>query len=167
MLDILINKSYLSKVICDKPRHCCQYGDKVCSGGHCSRGCEGRCIPESWILDGEKDCDDGLDEKGMCCFVYCKVFITTLVLNTSLPIRKVKPLLKSHLHKALKEVFQQKYLNLMHEFKSAILPELKNCQNGTFELVLEIKKIFWPKVFFWCIKKVTFKSLDVYSLCNE
>ena len=87
MLDILINKSYLSKVICDKPRHCCQYGDKVCSGGHCSRGCEGRCIPESWILDGEKDCDDGLDEKGMCCFVYCKVFITTLVLNTSLPIR--------------------------------------------------------------------------------
>ena len=133
MLDILINKSYLSKVICDKPRHCCQYGDKVCSGGHCSRGCEGRCIPESWILDGEKDCDDGLDEKGMCCFVYCKVFITTLVLNTSLPIRKVKPLLKSHLHKALKEVFQQKDLNLMHEFKSAILPELKNCQNGTFE----------------------------------
>jgi hypothetical protein len=36
----------------------------------------------------------------------------------------------------------------MHGFKSAILPELKNCQNGTFELVHGIQKKFWPKDFF-------------------
>ena len=36
---------------------------------------------------------------------------------------------KCHIHNASKEVFQPKYfLNFMHEFKSAILPELKNCQ---------------------------------------
>ena len=28
----------------------------------------------------------------------------------------------------------------MHGFKSAIFPELKNCQNGTFEPVHEIQK---------------------------
>ena len=28
----------------------------------------------------------------------------------------------------------------MHRFKSAILTELKNCQNGTFEPVHEIQK---------------------------
>ena len=44
----------------------------------------------------------------------------------------------------------------MHGFKSAILPELKNCQNGTFEPMHEIQKLFWPKDFFWSIMKVTF-----------
>ena len=35
-----------------------------------------------------------------------------------------------------KEVFWQKiFLNFMHVFKSAILAEWKNCQNGTFERV--------------------------------
>jgi hypothetical protein len=33
----------------------------------------------------------------------------------------------------------------MHGFKSAILAKLKNYQNGTFEPVHEIQKIFWPK----------------------
>ena len=72
---------YLSKVSCDTPRHCCQNGDQ---------GCEGRCIPESWIDDGDKDCDDGSDEKGMCSFLcmYCKVRMTTLVSNTSLPFKE-------------------------------------------------------------------------------
>ena len=78
MLDVLIDQSYLSKVPCDAPRHCCKKGDQVC---------EGRCIPESWIDDGQNDCKDGSDERGIC-----KVRITTLVLNTSLPIRKVKTL---------------------------------------------------------------------------
>ena len=43
----------------------------------------------------------------------------------------------------------------MHGFKSAILPELKNCQNGTFEPVHEIN---WPKDFFLSIMKITFKN---------
>ena len=64
---------------------------------------------------------------------------------------------KCHLHNASKEVFQPKeFLNFMHGFKSAILPELINCQNGTFEPVHEIQKLFWPKDFFWSIMKVTF-----------
>ena len=78
MLDVLIDQSYLSKVPCDAPRHCCQKEDQVCGG---------MCIPESWIDDGQDDCKDGSDERGIC-----KVRITTLVLNTSLPIRKVKTL---------------------------------------------------------------------------
>ena len=45
----------------------------------------------------------------------------------------------------------------MHdEFKSAILPELKNCQNGTFEPVHGIQKLFWPKDFFWSVLKMKF-----------
>jgi hypothetical protein len=36
----------------------------------------------------------------------------------------------------------------MHRFKSAILPELKNCQNGTFEPMHGIQKHFLPKDFF-------------------
>ena len=46
-----------SKVRCDAPQHCCKIGEQ---------GCEGRCIPESWIKDDEEDCDDGSDEKGTC-----------------------------------------------------------------------------------------------------
>ena len=38
---------------------------------------------------------------------------------------------KCHLHNASKEVFLPKhFLNSMHRFKSATLPELKNCQNN-------------------------------------
>ena len=44
----------------------------------------------------------------------------------------------------------------MHPFKSAILAELKNCQNGTFEPVHEIQKNFWHKDFFWGIMNVPF-----------
>ena len=44
------------KVSCDAPQHCCENGDQ---------GCEGRCIPASWINDDEEDCDDGSDEKGI------------------------------------------------------------------------------------------------------
>ena len=32
-----------------------------------------------------------------------------------------------------KKSFGQKKMNFMHRFKSAILPELKDCQNGSFE----------------------------------
>ena len=35
----------------------------------------------------------------------------------------------------------------MHGFKSAILAIFHFCQNGTFEPVHEIQKIFWPKAF--------------------
>ena len=59
ILDVFSNHSHLSKVKCDAPRHCCKNG---------IIGCEGRCIPESWIIDGEEDCDDGSDEKGRCKF---------------------------------------------------------------------------------------------------
>ena len=51
---VIPNVFFFSKVRCDAPRHCCKNGDQ---------GCEGRCIPESWIKDGGKDCDDGSDEK--------------------------------------------------------------------------------------------------------
>ena len=50
----------------------------------------------------------------------------------------------------------------MHRFKSAILAELKNCQNGTFEPVHEIQNFFWPKDFFWGIMKVPFTKI----VCN-
>jgi hypothetical protein len=36
----------------------------------------------------------------------------------------------------------------MHGFKSAILAEWKNCQNGIFEPVHEIQKKFRPKDLF-------------------
>ena len=43
---------------------------------------------------------------------------------------------KWHFYYASKEVFRPKFfLNFMHGFKSAILAEWKNCQNGTFEPV--------------------------------
>ena len=44
----------------------------------------------------------------------------------------------------------------MHGFKSAILAEWKNGQNGTFEPVHEIQKIFWQKDFFLGIMNVPF-----------
>ena len=34
------------------------------------------------------------------------------------------------------------------------MAKLKNCQNGTFEPVHEIQKIFWPKAFFSGIMKM-------------
>jgi hypothetical protein len=40
-----------------------------------------------------------------------------------------------HFHIASKEYFLS---NFMHQFKSAILEKLPDCQNGTFELVHEI-----------------------------
>ena len=64
---------------------------------------------------------------------------------------------KCHLHNDSKEVFWPKdFLNFMHGFKSTILPELKNCQNGTFEPMHEIQKFFWPNDFFWSIMKMSF-----------
>ena len=57
---LLICLISLSKVTCDAPQHCCQNGNQ---------GCEGKCIPEGWIDDGEKDCDDGSDEKGTWSFL--------------------------------------------------------------------------------------------------
>ena len=60
-----------------------------------------------------------------------------------------------HFNNASKEWFWPKiFLNFMQGFKSAILAKLKNCQNGTFEPVHEIQKIFWPKSFFWSIRKM-------------
>jgi hypothetical protein len=44
----------------------------------------------------------------------------------------------------------------MHGLKSVILPELKNCQNCTFEPVHGIQKTFWPKDFFWCVMMMAF-----------
>ena len=44
----------------------------------------------------------------------------------------------------------------MHGFKSAILAIFPFCQNGTFEPVHEIQKIFLPKDSFWGIMKVPF-----------
>ena len=46
----------------------------------------------------------------------------------------------------------------MHGFKSAILAIFQFWQNGTFEPVHEIQKLFWPKDFFWSIMKMTFKN---------
>ena len=51
---------------------------------------------------------------------------------------------------------QKKNLNFMHEFKSTILPELKNCQIGPFEPMHGIQIFFGPKDFFWSIMKMTF-----------
>ena len=52
----------------------------------------------------------------------------------------------------LQEVYippkKKKKFNFTHGFKSAILAEWKNCQNGTFAPVHEIQKNFWPKDFF-------------------
>ena len=66
---------------------------------------------------------------------------------------------KWHFHNASKEVFRPKnFLNFMHQFKSAILAELKNCQNGAFEPVHEIQNFFCQKDFFWGITNVPFNK---------
>ena len=53
------------------------------------------------------------------------------------------------IHYASKEVFwPNDFLNFMHRFKSAILPEYKNCQNGTIEPVHEIQKFFRSKGYY-------------------
>ena len=71
---------------------------------------------------------------------------------------------KWHFHSASKEVFwAKKNLNFMHGIKSAFLAEWKNCQNGTFEPVHEIKFFFGPKDFFWGIMKVPFTK-NIYNL---
>ena len=47
-----------------------------------------------------------------------------------------------HFHNASKECFWPNFFfNFMHRFKSAILAKMKNCQNGTFELVHGIQNI--------------------------
>ena len=46
----------------------------------------------------------------------------------------------------------------MHRFKSAILAIFQFFQNGGFEPVHEIRKKFWPKVFFWSIMKMAIRK---------
>ena len=67
---------------------------------------------------------------------------------------------KSHFHNTSKEVFglKKKNFNSIHGFQSAILPELKNCQNGTFKPVHEIWIFFWPKHSFEALCKWQFLS---------
>ena len=43
----------------------------------------------------------------------------------------------------------------MHGFKSA---NFQFFQKGTFEPVHEIRKFFWPKVFFWSIMKMLIRK---------
>ena len=44
-------------MICDPPMFCCKYGDMG------EQGCQGLCIPDSFINDNETDCSDGSDEQ--------------------------------------------------------------------------------------------------------
>ena len=53
----------------------------------------------------------------------------------------------------------------MHAFKSAILAEWTNYQNGTFEPMHEIQKTFLPKDFFWGINKVP-STKNIYNFCQ-
>jgi hypothetical protein len=46
----------------------------------------------------------------------------------------------------------------MHGFKSAILAEWKNCQNGTFEPVHENQNFFGQKTSFEAFMKVPYKK---------
>ena len=49
----------------------------------------------------------------------------------------------------MKMTFTKNIANMSQNgLKSAILSELKNCQNDTFEPLHEIQKFFWPKDFF-------------------
>ena len=47
-----------------------------------------------------------------------------------------------------KDDFGPKKFNFMQGFKIVILPKVKICQNGTFELLYEIQKKILPKGFF-------------------
>ena len=60
-----------------------------------------------------------------------------------------------------KKSLTKNILNFMQGFKSAILAEWKNCQNGTFEHVHEIQKIFLLKDIFWS------KVPQVQDLCQK
>ena len=66
-----------------------------------------------------------------------------------------------HFQSTSKEVIWSKtFLNFMQGLKSAILAKMKNSQNGTFEPMHEIQKIFWPKAFFSSIMKMaTWKNI--------
>ena len=44
-------------VVCEAPKFCCE------SGIQGDQECQGCCIPDDWINNGEKDCDNGLDEE--------------------------------------------------------------------------------------------------------
>jgi hypothetical protein len=46
---------------------------------------------------------------------------------------------------------------------TGILAKLKNCQNGTFEPVHEIKKKIWLKAFFWNIMKMAIRK-NIHNL---
>ena len=75
---------------------------------------------------------------------------------------------KWHFYNASKEVFwPKKFLNFMHGFKSAILAEWKNCQNGTFEftrswsLSFSNMTIFWQKTSFEALWKCHFQKIFI------
>ena len=69
-----------------------------------------------------------------------------------------------HFHNTSKECFwTKKNSNFVHVFKSAIWEKLKNCQNGTFEPVHEIRIFFWSKAFFWSIMKMA-RRKNIHNL---
>ena len=51
-------------MVCEAPKFCCE------SGVQGDQECQGRCIPQFWINDGKKNCDNGLDEEVIGNF-YC------------------------------------------------------------------------------------------------
>ena len=68
----------------------------------------------------------------------------------------------SPFHNASKECFwPKKTLNFMHSFKSAILAEWKNCQNGTFEPVHEIQIFFCQKTSFEALWKCHLQKIFI------
>ena len=48
---------YIFLEFCEATQFCCS------SGIQGDQECQGRCIEESWINDGEKDCNNGSDEE--------------------------------------------------------------------------------------------------------
>ena len=68
-----------------------------------------------------------------------------------------------------KKSFGQKILNFNHGFKSAILAELKNWQNGTFEPMHEIQIFFGQKTYLqalweYLILKTSVTFFSVYCI---
>ena len=55
----------------------------------------------------------------------------------------------------------KKILNVMHGFKSAILAEWKNCQNGTFEPMHEIQNFFGQETFFEALWKCHIQKISI------